>query len=170
METFSRSSDVHAIIRNYKRFRELLRGDSILNLYEAMFLFDPTYGATFEACETEIRRIMDRAEAEIVFCKSWDERQLAYRINGRKRGVYVLVYFKAGATKIGGIERDVQLSEHLLRILVLRADGVTPDMMEAALSAQRRGAEEEGDRDGRRSDDDSRGRRPRSRPRPVETT
>jgi len=142
-----------------------------LNQYEAMFLFDPTYGAAFEACETEIRRVMDRAEAEIVFCKKWDERRLAYRIRGRKRGVYVLVYFKADPSRIPGIERDVQLSEHLLRVLVLRADDVTPELMEAALTAQKRGAEEDGERDGERggSRGDSRDRRPRGRARTAET-
>jgi len=135
-----------------------------------MFLFDPTYGAAIEACETEISRVMDRAEAEIVFCKKWDERRLAYRIRGRKRGVYILVYFKADPSKIPGIERDVQLSEHLLRVLVLRADDVTPDLMEAALTAQERGAEEDGERDSERggSRGEGRDRRPRSRSRTAE--
>jgi small subunit ribosomal protein S6 len=123
-----------------------------LNQYEAMFCFDPTFGAAFEACEAEVRRIMDRAGAEILFCKKWDERRLAYKIDGRKRGVYVLVYFKCDGGKIGGIERDAQLSEHILRLLVVRADGVTPDMMEAAMTAQKRGVEsgdrEEGDDQG----------------------
>ncbi len=103
-----------------------------MNQYEAMFLFDPTFGSSYENCETEIRRILGRAEAEIVFCRRWDERRLAFKIKGRKRGVYVLVYFKADASKIGGVERDAQLSENVLRVLVLRADEITPDMMEKA--------------------------------------
>lgn len=119
-----------------------------MNQYEAMFLFDPTFGSAFEACEAEIRRMMERAEAELLFCKKWDERRLAFRIKGRKRGVYVLTYFNAHPTKIGGIERDVQLSENALRVLIVRADGVTPDLMEAAMSAQRRGSEEGGDSEG----------------------
>ena len=98
--------------------------------YEAMFLFDPTFGASFENCEQEIRRIMDRAEAEIVFCRTWDERRLAYRIAGRKRGVYVLVYFMAGTDKLTGIERDAKLAEQILRVMVVRAEGVTTEMME----------------------------------------
>ena len=139
-----------------------------MNQYEAMFLFDPTFGAAFEACQSEIRRIMDRAGAEVVFCKRWDERRLAYRIQGRKRGVYVLVYFKADGAKIGNIERDAQLSEHILRLLVVRADGVTPELMEAALSLQRRGDDEGGDRDREpESDGGRKERRPRP-PAPVE--
>ncbi|MEK7711232.1 MAG: 30S ribosomal protein S6 [Planctomycetota bacterium] len=101
-----------------------------LNQYEAMFLFDPTFAGSFENCEGEIRRIMTRAEAEIVFCRKWDERRLTYKIKGRKRGTYVLVYFNAPPGKITSLERDVLLSENVLRVLILRADGVTPDLME----------------------------------------
>jgi len=153
-----------------------------LKQYEAMFLFDPTFGAAFEACEAEVRRIMERAEAELLFCKQWEERRLAFRVDGRKRGVYVLTYFNAPPSKIGSIERDVQLSENVLRVLVLTAEGVTPEMMEEAMTAQRRGVEESGDRDQdgdrNRDRDRDRGRsgygnnddrRPRRRPRMAET-
>ena len=106
-----------------------------MNQYEAMFLFDPTFGSSFEACEAEVRRVMERAEAEVVFCRKWDERRLAYRIKGRKRGIYVLVYFKAASEKIVGLERDAQLSENVLRVLILRADDVSPEVMERAVTA-----------------------------------
>ena len=104
-----------------------------MNQYEAMFLFDPTFGASFDACESEVKRLMDRAEAELLFCRKWEERRLAHRIKGRKRGVYVLVYFKAPADKITPLERDAQISENILRLLVLRADYVTAELMELAL-------------------------------------
>ena len=95
-----------------------------MNQYEAMFLFDPTFGNSFEKCEAEIRRLMERASAEIILCRKWDERRLTYRIKGRKRGVYVLVYFQAPADKVASLERDAKLSENILRLLVIRADGL----------------------------------------------
>ncbi|MFQ5590532.1 MAG: 30S ribosomal protein S6 [Phycisphaerae bacterium] len=107
-----------------------------MNQYEAMFLFDPTFGGASADCEAEIRRLMGRAGAEIVLLSRWDERRLAYRIRGRKRGVYVLVYFKANPDRIKGLERDALLSENVLRLLVLRADGVTREMMEKAVSGR----------------------------------
>ncbi len=112
-----------------------------MNQYEAMFLLDPTFGASFDDCETEIRRLMERADGELVFCKKWDERRLAYKVKGRKRGVYVLTYFNGHPERIGGIERDVKISENVLRVLILRADGVTQDMMERAVASH--GAEDE---------------------------
>jgi small subunit ribosomal protein S6 len=119
-----------------------------LNLYEAMFLFDPTFAGSLENCEAEIKRIIDRAEGELVFLRKWEERRLAFKLKGRKRGVYVLTYFKAPPAKITGMERDAMLSENVLRVLVLRADGMTPELMEKA-AAPRAVEPAEGDYEGR---------------------
>lgn len=134
-----------------------------MNQYEAMFLLDPTFGASMENCESEIRRLLDRAEAEVIFLGKWDERRLAYRINGRKRGVYVLVYFKAATEKIAGLVRDAQISEEILRLLVVRADDVTRELMER--HCEMRGADRSSDNESR--DRDSAGPRRADRREPV---
>jgi small subunit ribosomal protein S6 len=113
-----------------------------------MFLFDPTFGASWENCENEIKRLMDRIDAEIVFCKKWDERRLAYKIKGCKRGVYVLVYFNADGSRIKELERDTKISEDVLRIMVVCAEGVTPDMMERSCELHGSQPESEGSDDG----------------------
>lgn len=100
--------------------------------YEAMFLFDPTFGSSFEKCQDEVNRVMGRANAKIILCGPWDERRLAYRVKGRKRGVYVLVYFEAPPEGIPSIERDAKLSEDILRVMVLCAEGLTRESMERA--------------------------------------
>lgn len=137
-----------------------------MNQYEAMFLFDPTFGASFENCETEIKRLIDRAKGEIIVCKVWDERRLAYKINGCKRGVYVLTYINAPADSIGSLERDAKLSESILRLLVLRAEGMTPEAMEQVFVARKEEARasdeyEEGRGRFRRDDRGDRGDRDR---------
>ena len=105
-----------------------------MNQYEAMFLFDPTFGASLENCDAEIQRLMERAGAELVVSGKWDERRLAYRIKGRKRGVYVLTYFKAPSDKIGQIERDVQLSENILRVLIVRTGELSREAMDRGIA------------------------------------
>ncbi|MBU0717812.1 MAG: 30S ribosomal protein S6 [Planctomycetes bacterium] len=126
-----------------------------MNQYEAMFLFDPTFGSSFEKCEAEIHRLMERAEAELLFCRKWDERRLAFRVKGRKRGIYALAYFKSLPEKIVGLERDVKLSEDVLRVLVLRAEGITPEIMERQCAATSAPAEKPaGKREGTERKDD----------------
>lgn len=95
-----------------------------MKLYEAMFVIDVQAVADNASMEGEVRRILGRAEAEILICRKWEDRRLAYEIDGRKRGSYWLTYFNASPEKVVGIERDVQLSEKVLRVLVLRVEEV----------------------------------------------
>ena len=98
-----------------------------MNTYEAMFVMDSGVASDWQLVEGEIQRLTDRAEAELLCCRRWDERRLAYDIGGHKRGCYVLTYFRADPSRITGLERDAQLSENVLRMLVLRADHVSEE-------------------------------------------
>jgi ribosomal protein S6 len=87
-----------------------------------MFLFDPAQAAQWETVEKEIGRIMQRAGAELLGIKKWDERRLAYEIKHRKRACYALTFFRSPRSSITAIERDARLSETILRLLVLKCD------------------------------------------------
>lgn len=100
-----------------------------MNTYEFMLLFDPAFASDGENVQKEVDRLLERAGAELIVMHRWDERKLAYEIKKRKRGVYVLGYMRAPGSSIGSLERDVQLSEGALRILVLRADHMTEEKM-----------------------------------------
>ena len=106
-----------------------------MKTYEAMFLFDPSFAADAGNPEKEVARIMERADAQIVMNKKWEERKLAYEIKGRKRGSYWLTFFQADPERIGGIERDAKISECILRLLIQRADHMNEDSMNKAYTA-----------------------------------
>ena len=112
-------------------------GGVVLNRYEMMFLFDPAFASDFQQAKGEVERILGRSGAQIVFLEKWDERRLAYEIQGRKRGCYVLSYFDCDPTKIVDIERDAGLSEPILRVLIKQAEGVTREQMEGFLPGRR---------------------------------
>ena len=103
-------------------------------LYEAMFLVDTNIASDPEATKGMIRTVMERASAELLLCSLWDERRLAYDVDKHKRAAYVLCYFRADGANISTMERDVQLSEHLLRVLVLRADHISDEELERIIS------------------------------------
>lgn len=97
------------------------------NLYEAMFVVDAARGgAEFQEIIRHICNILTNAGSQIERMEKWDERKLAYRIGRAKRGIYVLCFFRAPGTAVAQIRHDVQLSEQLLRVLVLRADRIPP--------------------------------------------
>src|ERR1035437_1279976 len=98
---------------------------SHIGQYEALFLLNASYATgSWDAAKGEVEHILHRANAEILHLRKWDERRLAYEIRGNKRGVYVLAFFKCEGPKVVGIERDVQLSENILRVLVLKSDHI----------------------------------------------
>ena len=116
---------------------------AVKRLYEGMFLVDTALAAQdWQVILDEVQRIMDRAEAEVVSLKKWDERRLCYDIQKKSRGTYILVYFNCETSKIGGIERDVQLSELITRVLVLRTDRMSPEDLEKLTPLEAVAAEE----------------------------
>ncbi len=102
------------------------------NNYEAMFLLSQAVAADLAGAVAHIREILDKAGAQIIAMKKWDERRLAYEIDKQKRGVYILVYFSCNARNIAQIERSSNLSERIMRHLILRADHMTLEEMQAA--------------------------------------
>ncbi|HUX00484.1 MAG: 30S ribosomal protein S6 [Phycisphaerae bacterium] len=91
--------------------------------YEAMFLADPADAASWGDLAKHLTGILERYGAEIVGITRWDERKLAYPVAKRKRGTYVLSFFGLkNGDAVHQIERDCQLSEKVLRALILRAD------------------------------------------------
>lgn len=100
-------------------------------LYEAMFLVDSAQAAAdWEGTLSVINNILQRADAEVVSMRKWQERKLAYDIDRKTRGTYILCYFKVDGRRIRGIEKDVQLSEKVMRVLVLTTEKRPAEMIE----------------------------------------
>ncbi|MCS7032624.1 MAG: 30S ribosomal protein S6 [Phycisphaerae bacterium] len=99
--------------------------------YEAMFLFPATGSMDVEHCIKTARGIIERHGGKVLVIKKWDERKLAYEIGKHKRGLYILAYFTGPGSSVAGIERDVNLSEEILRVLITRADHLNEREMAA---------------------------------------
>lgn len=100
-------------------------------IYEGMFLVDSALaGADWNRVISAIERIFERAGAEVISLKKWDERRLAYEIDHKDRGTYILTYFRVDGSKIQSIERDARLSDDLLRVLILNAEVMSSEDVE----------------------------------------
>ena len=100
-------------------------------LYEAMFLVDSSLAAQdWDGILSTIEGILKRAEAEIVTLRKWGDKRLAYEIDHKARGTYILCYFRADGARIGDIEKDVRLSERIMRVLILSTEGRAPQDIE----------------------------------------
>lgn len=103
----------------------------IKRLYEALILVDSAEAAAdWDGVNEHIKKVFERNGAKIISARKWDERPLAYPITGRNRGTYILIYFNSPTERIASIEKDCQLSERIMRSLILRADHITKEDME----------------------------------------
>lgn len=100
------------------------------NTYEAMFLLGPAAGDAEKALGL-CRGAIERHGGEVLVIKKWDERKLAYEVQGQKRGTYVIAFFNAPGANVTAFERDVRLSDEILRVMVLKADHLNPEEMAA---------------------------------------
>jgi small subunit ribosomal protein S6 len=100
-------------------------------LYEGMFLVDSVETESdWEGVNKTIKKVLKKAKADIVSLEKWDNRRLAYGIDGKNRGTYILCYFEAPGEGIKEIERSVQLSESIMRVLILSTECMSKEDME----------------------------------------
>lgn len=98
--------------------------------YEAMFLLGPVAGSAEDVTALP-KGIIERHGGQIIHIKKWDERKLSYELAGQKRGTYVVAFFTAPGAAVTQIERDVNLSDEISRVIVLKAEHLSKEEMEA---------------------------------------
>ncbi len=89
------------------------------NVYECMFILDTSKVAGDEAGAVKaLHALFERNGAEVISTRRWQEGKLAYPVNGQKKGLYILVYFRAEGKVMEPLEGDFRLSETVLRYMV----------------------------------------------------
>jgi len=88
-----------------------------------MFIISDTIaGSDWEATVKHVEDLLKNRGAEVLKSEKWEERKFAYKLKGHKRGVYLLVYFNAPTDSITLIKRDFELSDNVLRTLIVKID------------------------------------------------
>jgi len=117
-----------------------------LTKYEAMFLVDTSRAnREWDEVVKHIHGLIKRNGGEISKSEKWAERRLAYPILGRKRATYILVHFEGDGSGIASLQRDCQLSEVVLRVLIVRDErgaAALAEQPEAKPSAEAQTAQE----------------------------
>ncbi|MCZ6792331.1 MAG: 30S ribosomal protein S6 [Planctomycetota bacterium] len=100
-----------------------------MRLYEGMFLFDSNLASRdWPGLEHHVGEVLKKHSAELLYSERWPDRRLSYEIRGCKKGTYYLTYFKAPPQAIVGLERDCQLSDRVLRLLVVQEEGLEEEL------------------------------------------
>jgi len=112
-----------------------------------MFILDSNrYSRDPEAVSGQIPKMIEAVGGEIMVSRMWEERRLAYQIDGHRKGTYWLTYFRAEGKNIAALERECQLSDTILRVLFIKIDPRIVDTLvehaQAGPSKAREGAAE----------------------------
>ena len=98
-----------------------------MNQYEVMYVIDT---ALEEGPRSElVARFSDlvvKGGGEVERVDEWGKRRLAYAINYKTEGYYVLMYIKGPSDLPRELERNLQISDSVLRYLVIRFEGALP--------------------------------------------
>lgn len=96
-----------------------------MRMYEGLFLIDNTHASMeWDNVVKHIHDILLKNGAEILKTEKWGEKKLAYKIRGHKRGTYLLVHFNAKNTAVATVKRDFQLSDYIVRSLIVKDDKI----------------------------------------------
>lgn len=94
-------------------------------IYEGMFLLDnDLVRAGWDQAKAQVTDLIAKHGGSVHTARHWAERKLAYPIKRRTRATYLLVHYEIPAEGIPTFVRDLDLSETILRYLLLCADEV----------------------------------------------
>ena len=112
-----------------------------MTLYETLFVVHPERGARVKEFIERLKKVIEGQGGAFVSVDEWGMRDLAYHIDKQSRGYYTLLRYRSSGKAVEELERNLKLTEGILRFLTVRADEKTPT---ASPSAPRSHAPEEG--------------------------
>lgn len=109
--------------------------------YELMVILDPSIEEkTVEPSIKKFLTVIENAGGSVENIDLWGKRRLAYEIAKHKEGIYVVVDFTATPEATKELDRQLGLSEAVLRTKVLRADELIAQKQEQARREQAKAA------------------------------
>ena len=92
-------------------------------IYEIIFIIDP------DAEDAEVMRLTEGVQkiitdqgGNIVKTEMMGKRQLAYEINHKRDGIYVLLEVEGSGAEIAELERRMRVNDRILRYMTVRVD------------------------------------------------
>ena len=94
-----------------------------MHKYELMVILDPTIEErTVAPSLDKFLNVIRNAEGTVDNVDIWGSRRLAYEIKKNNEGIYAVVNMTATSAAVVELDRQLKLSEAVLRTKVLRAD------------------------------------------------
>lgn len=93
------------------------------SIYELTYIISPVLEEDkFRETVDKVNKLIEDNDGEILEIDEWGIRKLAYDIDGKSNGYYVNLYFQAPPEAIESVERNIRISDEILRYLTLKYD------------------------------------------------
>ena len=122
-------------------------------LYEHVYLARQDVTAQqVEAMTEQLKSVIESGGGKIAKVEYWGVKSLAYRIKKNRKAHFALLNIDAPPAAVAEMERQMQISEDVLRFMTIRVDELES---EPSAMMQKRDRDDRKDRErGRRRDDD----------------
>lgn len=109
--------------------------------YETTYIIDGTLeDDKITELANRVKEMVSKTGGEIVDEKHWGKRRLAYEINKRQYGYYIILDYQSPPEFINELERFFRLNQFILRYLTIQ---LTPKILKKrAIDAERKRIEE----------------------------
>ena len=94
-------------------------------LYETLFVVHPEKGTRMKEFIERFKKVVEGQEGAVSHVDVWGLRDLAYRIEKQGKGFYTLFRYNSSARAVEELERNLRLTDGILRYLTVRADEET---------------------------------------------
>lgn len=89
--------------------------------YELLYIVHPDLEASIDKITEKIKGAIESRGGKLTYEENWGKRKLAYDIKKSDVGIYILWYFEAPKNSLSKIERDIRLTEEIIRFIILSA-------------------------------------------------
>jgi len=96
------------------------------NRYETVFVIHPDHAGKAKEFIERFKKIVEGLSAVVTHVEEWGIRDLAYRIQKQTKGYYTLMQYTAPPDAVAELDRNLKLSEGVIRHLTVRVEEETP--------------------------------------------
>lgn len=94
-----------------------------MRIYEELFIVRPDASEEeIDAYVEQIKQIITGAKGTVDKVDKWGVRKLAYRVNKRTEGYYVLILFTSNPEVVREIERRMRVTDIVMKFITVRVD------------------------------------------------
>ena len=90
--------------------------------YETLFIVHPEKGPRVKEFIERFKKVIEGQEGVVAQVEEWGLRDLAYRIQKQGKGYYTLLQYRASGRAVEELERNLRLTDGILRYLTVRDD------------------------------------------------